>query len=351
MIWMYRKDLFAKYASRMKKSTSGSTRCPRRTPTWEQYYEIAKWFNQNASSDVPYGHGHMAKQHDSLMNDFSNVLWAWGGDYFVRGTAVGGLGLDEPRRADVSDPAEGGARRRLLQAAPRRSRIPGSRGWDWTALGAAFSAGQMAMDRNWHEFAAANEAGRSRARSATRPLPRGPSARANMYGGTGLGINAAAPETEQTRGVAVRQLGDLEADRSSPTSRARSAAARRRATPSTSSPRSQKARKPPSSMPNILTSYAVFGPGSRRTSACAQDRRPGTSATRRSSSSSRRCSPASRRRPPCWTTPSSGMQQAIDNAKSLETPDGATPASSAPQFRHGGGPRARGAVDPPSRAA
>jgi multiple sugar transport system substrate-binding protein len=64
--------------------------------TWEQFYKTSKWFKENAEDDVPYGHGQQAKQHDSLMNDFSNVLWAYGGDYFKDGGNVGGWARATP---------------------------------------------------------------------------------------------------------------------------------------------------------------------------------------------------------------------------------------------------------------
>ena len=80
MIWQYRKDLFEKHGDQMKQDL-GFDPAPSDDSTWEQFYKTSKWFKENAQDDVPYGHGHQAKQHDSLMNDFSNLLWAYGGDY------------------------------------------------------------------------------------------------------------------------------------------------------------------------------------------------------------------------------------------------------------------------------
>ena len=79
---------------------------------------------------MPYGHGNQAKQHDSLMNDFSNLLWAYGGDYFHNGTAVGRMGSNDPGDP-ILDSAE------AVHAADVYNRLvaiahPGSRGWTGT---------------------------------------------------------------------------------------------------------------------------------------------------------------------------------------------------------------------------
>ena len=74
MIWMYRKDLFHKYGDQMSQDL-GFDPQPSPSLTWDQYYQIAKWFNEN-QDEVPYGTGHQARQYDSLMCDFSNILWA-----------------------------------------------------------------------------------------------------------------------------------------------------------------------------------------------------------------------------------------------------------------------------------
>jgi multiple sugar transport system substrate-binding protein len=93
MIWMYRTDLFEKYGERMSQDL-GFDPTPSPELTWEQYYQIANWFNEN-QDEVPYGTGHQARQYDSLMCDFSNILWSYGGDYFNE-TKVGSLGTAYP---------------------------------------------------------------------------------------------------------------------------------------------------------------------------------------------------------------------------------------------------------------
>ena len=115
----------------------------------------------------------------------------------------------------------------------------------------------MAMAVNWHEFAAGNEESEIKGKVGYARLPRGPKRSANMYGGTGLGINATASERDQKAAYLFlnwatskkTQLANLESDVGG-------------GTPTRDSvyklPEVEKAKKPPSKMPNILTADAVF---------------------------------------------------------------------------------------------
>jgi multiple sugar transport system substrate-binding protein len=183
MIWQYRADLFEKYQDRMAQDL-GFDPTPGADRTWEEYYQIARWFDDNAN-EVAYGTGHQAKQHDSLMNDFSNILWSFGGDYFENGEEVGLLGVADPGKCLLgSDEAVEGAAfyDKLLKAAH-----PASATWDWDGVGAALRAGEIAMCPNWHEFAASNESVLP-GMVHYAPLPKGPARAADMYGGTGIAI-------------------------------------------------------------------------------------------------------------------------------------------------------------------
>lgn len=184
MIWQYRKDLFDAYHDRMADDL-GFDPTPGPQRSWQEYYRIARWFNDNVD-EVAYGTGHQAKQHDSLMCDFSNVLFAHGGQYFENGEHVGRIGAVDPGPCRLdSDAGKAGAEfyQRLLSIAD-----PASRTWDWTGLGAAFSAGRVAMCPNWHEFAADNERALP-GKVGYAALPSGPAKSANMYGGAGIAIN------------------------------------------------------------------------------------------------------------------------------------------------------------------
>jgi multiple sugar transport system substrate-binding protein len=253
MIWFYRKDLFAKHAAQMKRAL-GFDPTPGPDRTWEQYFRMAQWFNEHAKGDVPYGTGHMAKEHDSLMNDFSNVLWAYGGDWFHNGTHVGRIGVEDPGPVTLNTPEAHRAAEfydRLLGIAH-----PASKGWDWTGLEEGFLAGQVAMAPLWHEDAADAESSPLKGKVGFAVLPHGPKRSANMYGGTGLGINATSPKDAQRAAWLFlvwatskqSQLADL-----------RSAAGG--GTPTRRSvyrvPAVMKAQKPPSKMPNALTFAAV----------------------------------------------------------------------------------------------
>ncbi|GAA0513287.1 ABC transporter substrate-binding protein [Saccharopolyspora subtropica] len=251
MIWQYRADLFDKHHDRMA-ADLGFDPTPGDDTTWEQYLAIARWFNDN-TDDVRYGTGHQAKQHDSLMCDFSNVLWAHGGDYFANGFEVGRIGAVEPGRCLLAED-------RAIEAAAFYQRLlsvadPASRTWDWDGLGAAFRAGRIAMCPNWHEYAANNEAVLP-GRVGYARLPRGPRRSANIFGGTGIGISANTLPNERgaawlfvnwatARDVQLRNL-QSEAGGGTPTR-----------TSVYELPEVRAAEQRPSAMPNMLTAGAV----------------------------------------------------------------------------------------------
>jgi multiple sugar transport system substrate-binding protein len=254
LIWMYRKDIFEKHRGRMQDDL-GFDPMPSGDSTWEQFYAISNWIRKNASDDVPYGSGHQAKQHDSLMNDFSNVLWAYGGDYFTNGEDVGRYGSDDPGEPLLDSPQS-------IEGAEMYNKLvsiahPASKGWDWTGLAEAFMAGQVAMGAEWHEFAAGIESSKIAGKVGYARAPRGPKRSANMYGGTGIGINGVAPDLQQKAAwLFVNWATSPETQLSNLKSKVGGG------TPTRESiyklPEVEKARKPPSAMPNVLTTDAVF---------------------------------------------------------------------------------------------
>jgi multiple sugar transport system substrate-binding protein len=254
MVWMYRKDVFEANRDRMQQDL-GFDPMPSDDSTWEQFYATSKWIRDNKPEGIPYGSGHQAKQHDSLMNDFSNVLWAYGGDYFDDGVNVGRFGSDDPGDPllDRPEAIEGAEMyRKLLSIAH-----PSSTGWDWAGLAEAFMAGQVAMAVEWHEFAGDIEASKIAGKVGYARLPRGPKRAACMYGGCGIGINGTASENEQKAAWLFvnwatspeTQLANLKSEVGG-------------GTPTRESiyelPEVRAARNPPSKMPNILTTEAVF---------------------------------------------------------------------------------------------
>ena len=198
MIWIYRKDIFSKYKGAFMKA-KGYDWTPGPHLTWEQYYEIADWINKNLKHEVKYGTGHQAKQYDSLMCDFSNVLYAYGGKYFNgEPDPVGTIGVLKPGKCQLTSPQAIKAAefyRKLLHIAD-----PSSTSWDWNDVGTAFAAGDIAMMPEWHEFASGFEdPAKSKivGKVGFAPLPRGPKRSCNLWGGTGVGINANASADEQ----------------------------------------------------------------------------------------------------------------------------------------------------------
>jgi multiple sugar transport system substrate-binding protein len=253
IIWIYRQDLFDKYHSRMQ-SDLGFDPTPSANITWEQYYQIADWFNKNAKADVPYGTGHQAKQYDSLQCDFTDVLFAYGGSYFQNENQIGALGSAKPGPCQLDQPA-------ALEAATFYQKLlkiahPGSTSWDWDGLGTALAQGQVAMAPEWHEYASTVEAGKFGGKWGYSPLPKGPVRSANLYGGTGIAINKGADEQHQKAAWLFlvwatspdTELGDLESKVGG-------------GTPTRTSvynmPQVKAANKYPSPMPNILSAAAV----------------------------------------------------------------------------------------------
>jgi multiple sugar transport system substrate-binding protein len=187
MVWQYRKDLFDTHRDRMANDL-GFDPTPGAERTWEEYRRIAVWFNDNVD-EVAYGAGQQAKQHDSLMCDFSNVLWSWGGDYFDGGQQVGLAGSADPGPCRLSSEAATAAAEFYHELVTVSH--PAGRTWDWDGVGAALRAGEIAMCPNWHEFAADNEKDIP-GKIGYAPLPRGPARAANIYGGTGIAVSANA---------------------------------------------------------------------------------------------------------------------------------------------------------------
>lgn len=169
--------------------------------TWDQYYEVAAYITREAAAgnitEVKYGCGMQAKQHDSLMCDFSCVLAANGGDYF-EAENIGSIGAYNPGPAALdSDVAIKSAEfyKKLYEVAH-----PSSTSWDWSGLAEGYAAGDIAMICEWHEFSADFEnPAKSQVVGKTKwtITPAGDVRHADIYGGTGIGISAYATEEEQ----------------------------------------------------------------------------------------------------------------------------------------------------------
>jgi multiple sugar transport system substrate-binding protein len=197
MIWIYRKDIIAKYKSAFMKA-KGFDWTPGPHLTWEQYYTMADWMNKNVH-EVKYGTGHQAKQYDSLMCDFSNVLYAYGGQYFPgEPDPVGSVGVLKPGKCQLTSSA--GLKAAAFYQKLLKIAHPSSTSWDWSGVAETFAAGEIAMMPEWHEFASTLESpstSKVAGKVGYAALPRGPKRSCNLWGGTGIGINANASKDEQ----------------------------------------------------------------------------------------------------------------------------------------------------------
>ncbi|OAS82604.1 extracellular solute-binding protein [Metabacillus litoralis] len=200
MVLAYRKDVFEKYKHEFM-ADKGFDWTPGPNLTWEQYYEAAKWITEKAAAgeitEVKYGAGHQAKQHDSLMNDYSNILAGYGGDYF-EDTELGAVGKSNPgKSAMTSDAAKKSAElyKKIIDVS-----APGSTSWDWSGLGEGFAAGDIAMAPEWHEFSSMFEnpdSSKVVGKVSWASLPKGDVRQAHSYGGTGIGINKYGTDEEK----------------------------------------------------------------------------------------------------------------------------------------------------------
>jgi multiple sugar transport system substrate-binding protein len=198
----YRTDIFENETyKQMFMDEMGYDWTPGPNITWEQYAEISEWISQKIAdgtiTEVKYATGHQAKQYDSLMCDFSNVLLAYGGNYFTNpdfamyGTSTpGGAALDTPEAIQAAE-----IYNRILKQAD-----PGSLSWDWNGVAEAMAVGDLAMSPQWHEYASMfQDPTKSQVVDKVKwaLLPSGPAGSKNIWGGTGLGINGYASEEMQ----------------------------------------------------------------------------------------------------------------------------------------------------------
>lgn len=203
MLMTYRTDIFENPTyKKMFMDDKGYDWTPGPNITWEQYADIAQWINQKIAAGViteaKYATGSEAKEYDSLQCEFSNVLLAYGANYFTNpdfatwGTATpGGAALDTPEAIKAA----------TVYASILKQSAPGSLSWDWNGVAEAMSAGDLAMSPQWHENASTfQDPTKSKIVGKVKwaLLPSGPAGSKNLWGGTGLGINSySSPEMQR----------------------------------------------------------------------------------------------------------------------------------------------------------
>lgn len=189
MILYYRKDIFDKYRNKFFKEMGYDWTPGEKGFTWERYIEVARWIDNNVpDEEVKYGSGQMAQQHNSIYCEFSNILAAYGGDYFPDKN-INTLGRDSFNKISILND-------NFLRALDIYKEIvkvsaPESINWNWTDTVNAFRNGEIALMPNWDENSTYIEDAQSKVRDRVgySILPYGDVRSANIYGGTGIGIN------------------------------------------------------------------------------------------------------------------------------------------------------------------
>jgi multiple sugar transport system substrate-binding protein len=198
MILFYRKDIFDRYKSQMEEAL-GYTPIPgTKEFTWERYCEVAKWIDENVPErEVKYGSGLMAQEHNSIFCEFSNIMSAYGGDYFLDKN-FNTLGISSYDFINTMDAD-------FVQALDMYKKMaeisaPESINWNWADLANAFRSGEVAMMANWDEnytYVEDTYVSEVAGKVGYSILPYGDTKSGNIYGGSGIGINKYASEEEK----------------------------------------------------------------------------------------------------------------------------------------------------------
>lgn len=198
MILFYRTDIFEKYANQFFNEKGYDWTPGTKDFTWERYIEVAKWIDKNVKDDeVKYGCGAMAQEHNSIFCEFSNILSAYGGSYFDD-KDIDTLGLKSFRNINVISDS-------FIEALDIYKQVvdaaaPESVNWNWTDSSDAFRNGEIAMMLNWDEnypYLNDSEDSMVSGNVGTAILPYGSARSANIFGGSGIGINKFASEEEK----------------------------------------------------------------------------------------------------------------------------------------------------------
>ncbi len=198
MILFYRKDILEGYKLEFEKEMGYEPIPGSIDFTWERYYEVAKWINENVpDEEVKYGSGMMAQEHNSIFCEFSNVLAAYGGDYFLD-VNINTLGTARYKQTDTLNP-------NFIRALDMYKKLadvsaPESVNWNWSDSANAFRNGEIAMMANWDEnftYVEDSQLSKVAGKVGYSILPYGDEKSSNIYGGSGIGINKYATDAEK----------------------------------------------------------------------------------------------------------------------------------------------------------
>ncbi len=193
MILFYRKDIFDQYRSEMTQDLGYDPEPDSSEFTWDRFIEVSKWMNDHIKSgeikDLKSGSLTMSAQHNSIYTAFSSVLASYGGDYFTNSKVVSlGTGTSYEilsRTAEFNTALQ--KFKEIVALNPDNEE-----GYTWDEVGTAFTEGETAMMINWDENISAVENSQVAGKVGYSILPKGSVRSANIYGGSGIGINSYA---------------------------------------------------------------------------------------------------------------------------------------------------------------
>jgi multiple sugar transport system substrate-binding protein len=193
MILFYRKDIFDQYRSEMTQDLGYDPEPDSSEFTWDRFIEVSRWMNDRIKSgeikNLKSGSLTMSAQHNSIYTAFSSVLASYGGDYFTNSKVVSlGTGTSYEilsRTAEFNTALQ--KFKEIVALNPDNEE-----GYTWDEVGTAFTEGETAMMINWDENISAVENSQVAGKVGYSILPKGSVRSANIYGGSGIGINSYA---------------------------------------------------------------------------------------------------------------------------------------------------------------
>jgi len=198
MILFYRKDIIDHYKVRFEEEMGYDPTPGSEDFTWDRYCEVAKWIDENVpDEEVKYGSGLMAQEHNSIFCEFSNILAAFGGDYFLDKN-INTLGVTDFQQINTLDA-------NFIQALDMYKKVAGvsapeSVNWNWSDSANAFRNGEIAMMANWDEnytYIEDTLLSKVAGKVGYAIMPFGDVKSGNIYGGSGIGINKYASSIEK----------------------------------------------------------------------------------------------------------------------------------------------------------
>ncbi len=193
MILFYRKDIFDQYKSEMTQDLGYDPEPDSSEFTWDRFIEVSKWMNDRIKSgeikNLKSGSLTMSAQHNSIYTAFSSVLASYGGDYFTNSKVVS-LGTGTSYEILSRTTEFNTALQKFKEIVALNP--DNEEGYTWDEVGTAFTEGETAMMINWDENISAVENSQVAGKVGYSILPKGSVRSANIYGGSGIGINSYA---------------------------------------------------------------------------------------------------------------------------------------------------------------